>query len=99
MTIYEEKNSARYGKTKAPAGATLIDTESMVDITTEVCPMTFVRTRLALDRLQPGALLRVRLRGEEPRRSVPENAASLGHEIVTLEDRADGTTDLLLRRA
>ena len=35
-----------------------------IDITQEVCPMTFVRARLALDRMAPGQILLVRLRGE-----------------------------------
>jgi len=43
-----------------------------LDITGEICPMTFVRTRLALDRMRPGETLLVRLRGEEPLRNVPE---------------------------
>lgn len=60
--------------------------------------MTFVRTRLALDRLPAGELLLVRLRGEEPRRSVPASATALGHEVLALDDYADGTTELLLRR-
>ena len=55
---------------------------TVLDITGEVCPMTFVRTRLALDRLPPGELLLVRLRGDEPRRSVPENATALGHTVL-----------------
>ena len=75
------------------------DEIAVLDITSEVCPMTFVRTRLALDRLPPDTLLRVRLRGAEPRRSVPENAASLGHSVVDLLDQPDGTTEVLLRRA
>ena len=53
----------------------------MIDITGETCPMTMVRTRLALDALPDGALLRVRLRGEEPRRSVPSACRLLGHEV------------------
>lgn len=70
----------------------------MLDITSEVCPMTFVRTRIALDRLPKGSLLLVRLRGEEPRRSVPLSAASLGHQVLRTDDLADGTTELLLQR-
>ncbi len=61
--------------------------------------MTFVRTRLALDRLAPGSLLMVRLRGEEPRRNVPRTAQELGHAVLSLVEEADGTTSLLLRRA
>src|SRR4051794_25380655 len=35
-----------------------------LDITAETCPMTFVRTRLALDRMAAGETLLLRLRGE-----------------------------------
>ena len=69
-----------------------------LDITREVCPMTYVRTRLALDRLSPGQTLMVRLSGEEPRRNVPRTAVDQGHVVVSQKDNSDGTTDLLLRR-
>ena len=61
-----------------------------LDITEETCPMTFVRTRLALDRLASGAVLRVRLRGEEPWRNVTRNASALGHAVLADEALADG---------
>jgi tRNA 2-thiouridine synthesizing protein A len=70
-----------------------------LDITAEVCPMTFVRTRLALDRMSPGQVLRVRLRGEEPLRNVPRTAREQGHEVLSLETGTDGIATLLLRRS
>ncbi|MBV9250420.1 MAG: sulfurtransferase TusA family protein [Acetobacteraceae bacterium] len=69
-----------------------------LDITGETCPMTFVRTRLALDRMLPGQILRVRLRGQEPLRNVPRTAAEQGHAVLSLRTEEDGTTTLLLRR-
>jgi tRNA 2-thiouridine synthesizing protein A len=69
-----------------------------LDITGEICPMTFVRTRLALDRMQPGETLRVRLRGEEPLQNVPRTAREQGHAVLSLETGADGVSVLLLRR-
>lgn len=69
-----------------------------LDITGDLCPMTFVRTRLALDRLRPGQTLLVRLRGEEPLRNVPRAATEQGHSVLALETGADGITRLLLRR-
>ena len=70
-----------------------------LDITGETCPMTFVRTRLALDRLQPGDVLLVRLRGEEPRASVPRSAVLLGHQVLAEDTGQDGVTRLLIKRA
>lgn len=60
--------------------------------------MTFVRTRLALDRMQSGQTLLVRLRGEEPRRNLPRTAAEQGHSVLEQRDLPDGTTELLLRK-
>lgn len=60
--------------------------------------MTFVKTRLALDRLSRGQTLLVRLRGEEPSRNVPRTAIEQGHAVLSQHSRCDGTTDLLLRR-
>jgi tRNA 2-thiouridine synthesizing protein A len=60
--------------------------------------MTFVHTRLALDRLASGELLSVRLRGSEPRENVPRTAAEQGHTVVSVDDAADGTTLVVIRR-
>lgn len=75
---------------------TQVDRE--LDITAEICPMTFVRTRLALDAMQPGQVLRVRLRGREPLENVPRTAREQGHEVLGLESGADGVATLLIRR-
>lgn len=72
--------------------------DTVLDITAETCPMTFVRTRLALDRLLTGQTLLVRLRGDEPIRNVPRAAREQGHEIISQETDADGTVHLLLRK-
>ena len=68
-----------------------------LDITRDVCPMTFVRTRLALDRMTTGQVLRVRLRGDEPRRNVPRTATEQGHAVLA-EQEEDGTLLLWIRK-
>ena len=72
--------------------------QQTLDITGELCPMTFVRTRLALDRLAPGQTLLVLLNGEEPRRNVPRSAVEAGFKLLSQEDGADGVTRLVLGR-
>ena len=77
---------------------TMQDATRTLDITKDVCPMTFVRTRLALDQMKPGDTLLVKLRGEEPLRNVPRTATEQGHEVLSLETDTDGISYLLLRR-
>ncbi|MDO9709843.1 sulfurtransferase TusA family protein [Paracraurococcus lichenis] len=75
-----------------------LSSDRTLDITSETCPMTFVRTRLALDRMPSGATLLVRLRGEEPRRNIPRTAVEQGHAVLAQQDLPDGVTELLLRK-
>ena len=75
-----------------------IQADHDIDITGEVCPMTFVRTKLRLERMQPGETLAVRLRGDEPLRNVPRAARDEGHAILSIE--ADGDAQIVtIRRA
>jgi tRNA 2-thiouridine synthesizing protein A len=75
-------------------------TTSLLDVTGDTCPMTFVRTRLALERLAAGDLLRVLVRGDEPRESVPRMAEAQGHAILArTESEADPSVlEILIRR-
>ena len=82
----------------APTPASTPAPDRELDIRGDTCPMTFVRTRLALDRMAPGQVLLVRLRGEEPRRGVPRTAAGLGHDVLAVLDGPDGETKVLLRK-
>jgi tRNA 2-thiouridine synthesizing protein A len=72
--------------------------DQVLDITAELCPMTFVRTRLALDRMAPGQLLLVLLRGDEPLRNVPRTAREQGHAVLDQAQGPDGVTRLLIRK-
>jgi tRNA 2-thiouridine synthesizing protein A len=66
-----------------------IQADRDIDITGEVCPMTFVRTKLMLERMKSGEILRVRLAGEEPLRNVPRAARDEGHTILGIEAAGD----------
>ncbi len=60
--------------------------------------MTFVRTRLALDAMNPGQILLVRLQGADPLANVPRAAADQGHDPLDLVEQADGTWWLTIRK-
>jgi TusA-related sulfurtransferase len=55
-----------------------------LDITAEVCPMTFVKTRLLIERMAPGETAEVRLKGAEPLVNVPQSVSELGHAVLSL---------------
>jgi tRNA 2-thiouridine synthesizing protein A len=52
-----------------------------LDLTGVVCPLNWVRTKLALEELAPGDELRVRLDAGEPLESVPRSASEDGHAV------------------
>ena len=56
-----------------------------LDITPFTCPMTWVRTKLALDALAPGDALHVTCRPGEALENVPRSAREAGH-AVSVED-------------
>ena len=70
--------------------------DASVDITREVCPMTYVRVKLAMETLTPGQRLEVWLRGDEPCRNVPKSARDEGHRVLAQEAQADGRVRLVI---
>jgi tRNA 2-thiouridine synthesizing protein A len=63
----------------------MMSSAARVDVRDVACPMTWVRTRIALDRLAPGEALEVLLLAGEPLESVPRTAEEEGHRVAALE--------------
>ena len=57
----------------------------LLDLRGVRCPLTFVRTRIALDRLPPGVELAVLLDPGEPAESVPASCRDDGDRVLALE--------------
>ncbi|MFQ6110774.1 MAG: sulfurtransferase TusA family protein [Nitrospinota bacterium] len=66
-----------------------LDPKQFLDLRGETCPMTWVRTKLALDRLPAGTRLRVMLDRGQPALEVPRNAKMEGYEIEEAKWEAD----------
>ena len=64
-----------------------------LDVTALRCPMTWVRTKLELERLPPGATLAVRCPPGEALENVPRSAREAGHGV-----QVDGTVVRIVRR-
>ena len=64
-----------------------------LDVTDVTCPLTWVRTKLALERLAPGEELVVVVNPGEALENVPRSAAEAGHEVSV-----EGTRVRIVRR-
>ena len=63
-----------------------------LDITALTCPMTWVRTKLELERMAAGDSLEVRCREGEALENVPRSAREAGHAVSV-----QGTTIRIVR--
>lgn len=69
-----------------------------VDITDVVCPVTFVKAKVALEELDDGEILQVHLNGGEPVQNVPRSMKEEGHQVLKLLDNGDGTFELYIKK-
>lgn len=76
-----------------------------LDITGEVCPLTFVRTKLLIEKMVSGQTAEIHLKGKEPLENVPRSVRDHGHGVVSLAplpgepDSPDGVHRLVVRKA
>lgn len=56
-----------------------------IDITADICPITFVRAKLLIERMASGQTAEIRLRGAEPLANLPRAIALQGHSVIALE--------------
>lgn len=69
-----------------------------VDITDVVCPVTFVKAKVALEELEDGEILAIRLNDGEPVQNVPRSIKEEGHQVLKLSKNEDGTYTLIVRK-
>ena len=79
------------------------EADLFIDITDQVCPLTFVKTKLLIESMPAGKLAEVRLKGAAPLENVPRSVEEHGHEILILRPEsdnatADGVHRLLIRK-
>ena len=72
--------------------------DDKVDITDVVCPTTFVKAKVALEELDDGQILSIRLNDGEPVQNVPRSIKEEGHQILKLLENEDGTYELIVKK-
>jgi TusA-related sulfurtransferase len=73
--------------------------DERVDITDMVCPMTFVKAKVALEELEIGEVLAVTLNEGEPAENVPRSFKEEGQEVLDFIDNGNGTYDLIVKKS
>ncbi|CCX86381.1 putative uncharacterized protein [Clostridium sp. CAG:590] len=72
--------------------------DDTVDITDVVCPVTFVKAKVALEELDDGQILAIRMNDGEPVQNVPRSIKEEGHQILKLNTNEDGTYTLIVKK-
>ena len=70
--------------------------DDFIDITDVVCPITFVKVKVAIEELEDGQILEVKMNEGEPIQNVPRSLKDEGHKVVELNDNEDGTCTLFV---
>ena len=66
------------------------EVDERVDITDVVCPMTFVKAKVAMEELEIGQVLAVQ--------NVPRSFKEEGQQVLKLIDNENGTYDLIVKK-
>ena len=69
-----------------------------VDITAVVCPVTFVKAKVAIEELEVGQVLSVHMNDGEPVQNVPRSMKEEGHKVLKLNKNDNGTFDLIVEK-
>lgn len=68
-----------------------IKADSFIDITDVVCPVTFVKAKVALEEIENGQTLEIKLNDGEPIQNVPRSLKNEKHKISNVNKNEDGS--------
>ena len=71
-----------------------IKADSYVDITDVVCPVTFVKAKVALEEIENGQTLEIKLNDGEPIQNVPRSLKNEKHKVLNVNKNDDGTYNI-----
>ena len=76
-----------------------MNVDQELDLKGEVCPYTFVKTKLALDLMEPGQVLQVIVDHLPAVENVPRSVTNEGHEILNVGQVNDTDWEIVIRKA
>ena len=76
----------------------MTETDFQLDLRGVACPMNFVKTKLFMDKMQPGQTVMVLLDPGEPVESVSSSVGAEGHEILSSIAEPSGHFSVAIRK-
>jgi len=70
-----------------------------LDVTGEHCPMTFVKTKIALEDMAAGEVLELLVPAGEPLDNIPRSVSEEGHKVLSTEAVSPAVYRLLIEKA
>lgn len=72
--------------------------DRVIDLHGDHCPITFAKTKIALEEMAIGQVLLVKLNYEPAIHNVPRSVAMYGDEVLGVEEEGPGAWTLLIRK-
>lgn len=72
--------------------------DRVIDLHGDVCPITFAKTKIALEEMEIGQILLVLLDYEPAHRNVPRSAAMYGDEVLAVQATGPSSWEVLVRK-
>ncbi len=74
------------------------ETNQEIDLRGEVCPYTFVKSKLALEEMSPGQVLGIIVDHEPATKNVPRSMENEGNEIIGVDKLNDSDWKIVVRK-
>jgi len=75
-----------------------MEADQELDLKGEVCPYTFVKTKLALETMEPGQVLRVIVDHLPAVENVPRSVRNEGHEVLNVGQVSDTDWEIVIKK-
>ncbi|MDS1030248.1 sulfurtransferase TusA family protein [Bacillota bacterium LX-D] len=72
--------------------------KNSIDITDVVCPLTFVKAKVAMEELEDGQVLEIRMNEGEPIQNVPRSLKDEGHKVLQVVNNEDKTFTIFVEK-
>jgi len=78
---------------------TKLSVDQELNLKGEVCPYTFVKSKLALEDMESGQILKVTVDNSESASNVPRSLSNEGNEVLEISQPAKSVWDIYVKKA